>query len=174
MTTRFGVEDLFAALVGRLAQSGYADPHGSEAAFEEEVWDRVVALMRERGADPSLACLTSHTVGHRERTDAGWRAFCADTPGPDVNVLSSNNRLDIVVREPAGGSVGIEVKCLGRSGHCAKLTQGIGQTILALENRDRTLLVIHAGTVSEAERVRLREIAGRVCHETRMAIVVAP
>ena len=41
-------------------------------------------------------------------------------------VLGSKNRLDIVVKHPEGqGSIGLEVKCLGESGHCGKFTQGL-------------------------------------------------
>ena len=130
--------------------------------------------MSEVVQDTSISCLTSHTAGHKGRSDIAWKAFCREERGPDVKVLGSNNRLDIIVKHPMGGSIGIEVKCLGNGGHTAKLTQGIGQATLALAHRDRTLLVIHCGTVESGEREHLREVAKKICEGTRMSIVVVP
>ncbi len=84
-----------------------------------------------------------------------------------MKVLGTNNRLDIVVRHPEYGSIGIEVKCLGTDGHAAKLTQGIGQAVLALAHRDRTSVIVHCGTVSADERHRLREISNKMCYGMR-------
>ena len=93
-----------------------------------------------------------------------------------MNVLGSKNRLDIVVKHQTRGSIGIEVKCLGRAGHTGRLTQGLGQAMLALQNRDRTLLMIHCGTpgVSPEDRRHLQRVANNICRETKTAILVVP
>jgi hypothetical protein len=78
--------------------------------------------------------LTSHDI-HPDRSEQAWRRFCETGPGPDVRVLGSNNRLDIVLQHVTG-SIGIEVKALGTSGHTGKLTQRLGQTLSSLANRD--------------------------------------
>ena len=88
--------------------------------------------------------------------------------------LGSNNRLDIVVKHQQKGSVGIEVKWLGKRGHTKRLTQGLGQAMLALENRDRTLLMIHCGTVTSDDRRQLQRVADRICLGTKTAIIIVP
>lgn len=120
------IDGLWLRLQDRLASPQYADTYESEPAFEAEVWKRVVALAVDLGMDVRSTCLTSHTI-HSDRSEGAWQLFCREPRGPDVNVLGSNNRLDIVLRYAALGSVGIEVKCLGASGHAAKLTQGLGK-----------------------------------------------
>jgi hypothetical protein len=91
-----------------------------------------------------------------------------------VDVLDSNNRLDIVLRHPTYGSVGIEVKWLGKSGHCAKLTQGLGQVLLGLAIRDRTILVIHCGEKSEDTREQLRAVGKEICNGLKTSLIVVP
>lgn len=168
------IEDLNVALVKRLAESGYSKTYESESAFEAAVWDRLVKLMSEVVQDTAAFCLTSHTKERNGRSDAAWKAFCCEDRGPDVNVLGSNSRLDIVVKHPAQGSIGIEVKCLGNIGHAAKLTQGIGQAMLALAHRDRTVLIIHCGTVGAKDREHLRTVAEKICRGSKTSIVVVP
>lgn len=167
------IDGLWLLLRDRLAGSQYADTYDTEPAFEAAVWKRIVALAVDLGIDVSSACLTSHSI-HGDRSDDAWQLFCSESRGPDVNVLGSNNRLDIVLRHAALGSIGIEVKCLGASGHAAKLTQGLGQALLGLENRDRTILVIHCGTVDVDDRERLRQIGDRICAGSRTSVVVVP
>jgi hypothetical protein len=157
----------------RLAEPNYAGAYPTESAFEADVWIRVVKLAREIGLDVSTACLTSHAE-HADRSVAAWKGFCREDTGPDVNVLGSNNRMDIVLKHPEYGSIGIEVKCLGASGHAGKLTQGLGQAVLGLAQRDRTLLVIHCGAVDADERQRLRKVGNKICHATKTAVVVVP
>ena len=164
------VDDLYSAIVQRLAEPAYPDHYASESDFEAEVWSRITRMV---GNDAERRCLTSHTE-RQGRSAVEWERFCQETPGPDVNVLGSNNRLDIVVKHPGGGSIGIEVKWLGDSGHTGKLTQGLGQAMLALANRDRTLLIIHCGTVSLNDRRRLREIADKICEGAKTGILVVP
>lgn len=156
-------------LVSRLAEPGYEPAYPDETALETEVWARAVALAQEWGFD----CLTSHTA-HSDRDVEKWEAFCREEVGADVRVLGANNRLDIVLRKRSVGSIGIEVKCLGEKGHTAKLTQGLGQAVLALANRDRTVLVIHCGPASAAERAELRSIGERFCASSRIRLVVIP
>jgi len=168
------IDDLYVALGKRLAEPGYSKMYKSESALEEDVWDRLVKLMSEVVDDTCVWCLTSHTSDRKGRSAAAWKAFCSEDCGPDVNVLGSNNRLDIVVKHPVRGSIGIEVKCLGSGGHAAKLTQGIGQVMVALAHRDRTMLVIHCGTVEIKERERLRKVAEEICKGTRISIIVVP
>jgi hypothetical protein len=163
------VDDLYKAIRERVARPGYKPSYSDESRFEAEVWDRVVKLVGDEER-----CLTSHTE-RKGRSASAWKAFCKETPGPDVNVLGSNNRLDIVVKHETKGSIGIEVKCLGRTGHTGKLTQGLGQAMLALENRDRTLLMIHCGgDFSPEDRRHLRHVADNICYRTKTGIVVVP
>jgi hypothetical protein len=164
------VDDLYSAIVQRLADPTYPDRYASESDFEADVWSRITAML---GEDAQRLCLTSHTE-RQGRSAVEWETFCQETPGPDVNVLGSNNRLDIVVKHPKGGSVGIEVKWLGDAGHTGKLTQGLGQAMLALANRDRTLLIIHCGTVSPNDRRQLQGISDKICAGTKTGILVVP
>lgn len=167
------VGDLHIALGRRLAEPGYADTYADESAFEDAVWTRLFEFMRQAGQNPSTSCLTSHT-DRAGRSDEAWEAFCRSDCGPDVEVLGSDNRLDIVVKYAGLGSIGVEAKCLGSDRHAAKLTQGIGQAILALAHRDRALMMIHCGTVDTEERDRLRKVAAQICQGTKLAIVVVP
>jgi len=167
------VDDLNVALAKHLAEAGYSETYQNESAFEADVWARLVKFMSQVEQDTATYCLTSHTQ-HNGRSDAAWKAFCREDCGPDVNVLGSNKRLDIVVKHPIQGSIGIEVKCLGNSGHVAKLTQGIGQAMLALVHRDRTILMIHCGAVEAREREHLRTIAEKICRGSKTSIIVVP
>lgn len=168
-----GVDDLKVALVKRLAEPGYSRTYDSESAFESVVWNRVVKLLSEAGQDPASFCLTSHE-DNRGRSAATWKVFCREDGGPDVRVLGSNSRLDIVVKHPDGGTVGIEVKCLGGRRHAAKLTQGLGQAMLGLAHRDHTVLIMHCGTVKTEDRERLRTVANKISHGSKISIVVVP
>lgn len=171
------IDELWMILRERLAEPNYACVCPTESALEDEVWTRLVELAKQLGLDASTTCLTSHTerVG---RSDIAWKCFCQEYNGPDVNVLGSNNRLDIVFRHKEYGTIGIEVKCLGDHGHALKLTQGLGQALLGLAHRDRTLLVIHCGTVDAAERKKLQKVCDEICDATnakkKMAIIVVP
>ncbi|MGV8081745.1 MAG: hypothetical protein AB2L22_16985 [Syntrophales bacterium] len=167
------IDDLWVILRRHIEGSDFLDSYLTELAFESDVWARVVEVAVKYGLNKEAACLTSHRT-NPGRSPVYWEEFCKQEKGPDVNVLGSNNRLDIVFKHPEYGSIGIEVKCLGTKGHAAKLTQGIGQMVLALAHRDRTILVIHCGTVSSAERQRLREVSKKICKGTRMAVIVVP
>jgi sugar phosphate isomerase/epimerase len=156
-------------VVGRLIEPPYKATYPNETELEVEVWRRMVLLAEELGFD----CLTSHAV-HADRSVAKWQEFAGEPIGPDVRVLGANNRLDIVLRNRDVGSIGIEVKCLGESGHTGKLTQGLGQAVLALAKRDRTVLLLHCGTVTEADRVELRDVASRICDGFRVRVIVVP
>ena len=156
-------------VVGRLGDSGYKTTYSDEEEFEVDVWPRLVSVACQLGFD----CLTSHTV-HSDRSAEKWDEFCAEQVGPDVKALGANNRLDVVLRNRDVGSIGIEIKCLGPNGHAGKLTQGLGQAMLALVNRDRTVLLIHCGTVTEAERAELRHVGDRICSSSWTRLVVVP
>jgi hypothetical protein len=107
------VDELNSALVKHLAESGYSNTYGSESAFEREVWGRCFKFMAEVVQDPedrAKYCLTSHTKDRIGRSEAAWKEFCREKCGPDVKVLDSNNRVDIVVKHPVQRSIGIEVK----------------------------------------------------------------
>lgn len=173
MVTPKGIDELWTLLRERLAEPGYAASYATEAAFEVDVWRRVVALAIHLGLDVRNACLTSH-VGNVDRSATAWEAFSKEEFGPDVTVLGANNRLDIVLRHPEYGSIGIEVKCLGAKGHASKLTQGLGQVLLGVAHRDRTVLVIHCGTVGTNERDRLRHVGNRISDGLKIGLVVVP
>jgi hypothetical protein len=168
------VDDLYVALAKHLAEAGYSDKYQNESLFEADVWARMVDFMSQIEQDTATRCLTSHTQ-RKGRSNVAWKDFCHEDCGPDVKALGSNNRLDIVVKHQIQGSIGIEVKCLGKnSGHAAKLTQGIGQAMLALAHRDRTILMIHCGTVEVREREHLRTIAEKICRGSKTSIIVVP
>lgn len=167
------IDDLWVILRRHIKESDFLDSYPTESAFESDVWASVVEVAVNCGLNKEEVCLTSHQT-NPGRSPVYWKEFCKQEKGPDVNVLGSNNRLDIVFKHPEYGSIGIEVKCLGTKGHAAKLTQGIGQMVLALANRDRTILVIHCGTISPEERQRLREVVEEICKGTRTAVIVVP
>src|SRR5438046_3921716 len=50
---------------------------------------------------------------------------------------------------------------------------GLGQAVLTPAKRDRAILLIHCGVVSEKYRAELRELAEKVCSDGRFAVVVA-
>lgn len=163
------VGDLKVAVVKHLAKRDYARTYKNEAAFEAEVWKRVVNLVSKAGMKSETVCLTSHK-SIEGRSSEEWQKFCQQNGGPDVRALGSNNRLDIVVKHPRRGSIGIEVKCLGRKRHAAKLTQGLGQAMLGLAHRDYSVLIIHCGTVKIKG---LRNMAKKICRGSRTSIIVA-
>ena len=140
------VDELWLAIRDCLGQPGYREDYGTEAAFEADVWKRIVTLTTNLGMDVASTCLTSHSI-HEDRSVPEWERFRKEEAGPDAEALGSNNRLDIVFRHATHGSVGIEVKCLGPKGHTGKLTQALGQALLGLWHRDRTIVAIHCGTV---------------------------
>jgi hypothetical protein len=171
------VEDLYSAIKKRLAEPGYSESYADEDKFEDHVWRRLWKMFEPD--DAASICLTSHTK-RKGRSAKEWKTFCRQDSGADVLALGSNNRLDIVVKYPNAASVnrahsiGIEVKCLGSSGHTGKLTQGLGQAMLALAHRDRTLMMIHCGTRSAGERKALQEIVEKITEGSRAAIIVVP
>lgn len=164
------IEHLYRAVKKRLAEPGYAKRYANEDDFEDAVWHRLLEMF-----DPDKAasiCLTSHTK-RKGRSAGVWKTFCREESGADVRALGSNNRLDIVVNHDVG-TIGVEVKCLGPAGHTGKLTQGLGQAILGLANRDRTMMIIHCGTRAAAERKALQKIAGRITEGSGTSIIVVP
>ena len=168
--------DPFTDLVRTLSAPGWFRRHyRSEAAFEDDIWKAVRARCRYHWPKARLAqlVLTSHTRNQGPEERQAWRDFLHSTPGPDVRVFGSNSRLDIVVRPSVGDSIGIEVKWLSSRGHAAKLTQGLGQALLALCNRRYTLLLIHCGSVTHQDRQELRRIAERI-RTNRMNLIVVP
>jgi len=167
------IEQIWLILQERLRQAGYQHHYIDEMEFEADVWKRVRAVAAGLRLDISDCCLTSHKV-HPERSVTAWNRFLNEQVGPDVEALGANNRLDIVFRHPSCGSIGIEVKCLGPEGHAGKLTQSLGQALLGLWHRDRTIVAIHCGTVGERERDRLRRIGEKICQGTKVALVVVP
>ena len=92
-------DDFYVTLAEHLAKAVYSETYMNEAAFEVDVWNHVREFMSEvKGA----SCLTSHT--NREgRSGEDWKAFCREERGPDVKVLGSSSRLDIVIKHPVEG-----------------------------------------------------------------------
>jgi len=167
------VDAVCAALVCHLAESDYEPRYDSEGDFEAAIWDRVRDFMSTLHFDPQYSCLTSH-VERVGRSQDAWDAFLKDERGPDVRALGSNNRLDIVVKCDTLGSIGLEVKCLGDDRNADRLVHGIGQATLALENRDRTILIVFCGGIEQADRPRLRQVLDRATRGSRVSIVLVP
>lgn len=166
------IGQLNSLLLAELSRPGYRNRYDSEGALEVDVWKRVTGFASRLGLDPKRACLTSHGI-HADRSAQAWQDFCRDDVGPDVTVLGSNNRLDIVLKHEVG-SIGVEVKWLGKTGHSGKLTQGLGQALLGLAHRDRTVLVIHCGSVDSRQRDQLRRVGARICDGLKTALIVVP
>jgi hypothetical protein len=171
------IDELWAVLQGELGAPGYLESYPSEDAVEAEVWARVRNLASHFGWNPDDTCLTSH-FKRSPRSAEAWEKFRRQEQGADVEILLSKNRLDIVVKvQGIEGSIGIEVKLLGKKGHSGKFTQGLGQALLALENRTRTILVIHCGSISrtnaDAAR-RLKQIGDKILKGSNTALVVVP
>ena len=162
------IDDLYDAITQQLAKPGYKKRYIDEDHFEDDVWKRLWRMFEAKA--PSSICLTSHTR-RKGRSPEEWAKFCQADSGADVEALGSNNRLDIIVRD-GSRTIGIEVKCLGDAGHTAKLTQGLGQAILALAHRDRTIMMIHCGTRPDTERKALREIARKITTGSGTSIIV--
>jgi hypothetical protein len=104
----------------------YGRRYRSEALFEKDVW-RIVRRRCKRhfgSARLSRIVLTSHTGNQGPEERAAWAKFLRSKPGPDVRALGSNNRLDIVVKHPRRGSIGIEVKCLSQQRPCGEADAG--------------------------------------------------
>ncbi len=62
--------------------------------------------------------------------------------------------------------------CLQR--HESRDAVGIGQAMFALAHRDRTVLIIHCGTVEAKGREHLRTVAEKICRGSKTSIVVVP
>jgi hypothetical protein len=168
------VDTLNDALVKALRDSEFKGPYPSEAAFEQGVWNCVWKLMKAAyGTDASRLCLTSHKA-IQPRSQAAWDAFRKEPHGADVDIFDSDHRLDIVVKHPVKGSIGIEVKRLSGTRDAEKLTQGIGQATMALEHRERTIVVIHGGAAGRDACDRVRQMAEGICRDSRLSIVVVP
>ncbi len=167
------IDAIASAVVTVLAAPGYASRYDSEDDFEAAVWMRVCDFMPGIGYERQASCLTSHAerVG---RSPDRWDGFLRDRPGPDVNIFESNTRLDIVLKCGALGSIGLEVKWLGSDRHAEKLIHGIGQAMLGLRNRDRTVLVVFCGDVDQSGRRELRQVLDRVTRGTGLSIVLVP
>lgn len=67
------VEDLYQAILKRLAEPGYKNKYVDEAAFEEDVWTRVREVVGSQHAPQH--CLTSH-AGRKDRSASAWKTFC--------------------------------------------------------------------------------------------------
>jgi hypothetical protein len=152
----------------------------SEDHFEADVWSVLWRRADRRWTDKAAdILLTSHTSRERapwSRSAERWEKCLRQRLGPDVRALGSNNRVDIVVRPPAGGSIGIEVEWFSRSTHAKKrsasvLAHGLGQAALALTHRNLTILVI-GGSASRGEEAReLRRHLVHACRGSRMRAV---
>jgi len=171
------VQRLFSDLTNTLASPRkFRVRYRSEAAFEDDVWNVIRARCKRHFGRQRLSrvVLTSHQRNQGSDERKAWQEFLRSTPGPDVQALGSKNRLDIVVRCEPHDSIGIEVKWLSSRGHAAKLTQGLGQAVLALANRQRTVLLVHCGSVPVTQRRELRTIARRICDGSATRLIVVP
>jgi hypothetical protein len=168
------------AVVDLLTKPGVLDgPYDNEDAYEAAVWELLrngcKDLWPKWNADDA-DLLTSHTkrIGRSERHWADFHHGKVGA-GPDVMALGSSNRVDIVLRTPCGGMIGIEVESCGPKRHTNHLVSGLGQAALTLAVRDWGLLAIHCGKkVDSATRRELRDTAARICKNSRLRIVVTP
>ena len=169
---------LLDALTAELSRPGFTAAYAGEDSFENAVWLRLWKWCDRRWPGKAAKILlTSHTERHN-RSPEQWKLFQNSGRLADVHALGSKNRLDIVVRPPRGGTVGVEIKCLSEEGHSKKrsagiLVHGLGQAALALARRNGTILVIHCGPAAKEQRRELRALARNVFRDGPMRLVVA-
>jgi hypothetical protein len=92
-----------------------------------------------------------------------------------LRIFGVNKRVDLAVQHPDGHRIGIEVECFTQANRADAFVIGLGQTLLALGHRDRTILVAHCGSIpTPAERQELRRIAARVSEHPCVRVVLIP
>ena len=149
----------------------------TEPKFERPVWDVVFKhCARSFGKDAvSEILLSSHESLHLPgRSAEAWKRF-KEHGGPNVEVLRSGRRLDMVVLVPDTQGIGIEVECLSGKSPATQLIVGLGQALLALGKRDCVILVVNCPRASLKERNEVRKVARRMLrHAPRLRLVVTP
>jgi hypothetical protein len=169
--------DLFSDLTSTLrAARRLQTSYPNENAFECAVWDVLFKRCAARFGRPHVPdiLLCSHkSLNLRGRSAEAFRRFLHCPKGPDQWILGSRKRVDMVVKHPSGRTIGIEVECLTQQKPADALIIGVGQAVLALGQRDRTILVAHCGEAASAKVETLRTIARHVS-TSRFQIVLRP
>jgi len=159
----------------------FAKTYRNEDHFEAEVWKVLWRWANRRWPGRAAdVLLTSHTSRDRKpwaRNGELWEKFKDQRRGPDVPALGSKNRVDIVVRPPGGGSIGIEVEWFSKANRKKKrsasvLAHGLGQAALALAHRDLAVMVIGCSAARGREAQELHRHLARACRGSRMRGVV--
>jgi hypothetical protein len=169
----------FLEIISVLGEPGlFAPRYRNEAEFEEDVWAKLRRWCKEAhpGWSEDKVLLTSHKERRDGRSEQEWQGFIDAADGPDVRLMDGNHRVDIVVRPPNEGTIGIEIKSLSskQKYRHEQLLKGLGQATLSLGNRELALLVVHTGSLDKKERQNLREIAKRITCNSRIGFLVAP
>jgi len=166
-------EDLVHALEtdARLKQA-----YPNEPSLERAVWDTLYARCGLHFGPDSVSSvlLSSHrSLGLPGRSQSEWHAF-KDAGHADLVIFGTSKRVDLAVRHPDRHLIGIEVECLTQANPADALVIGLGQTLLALGHRDRTILVAHCGSPTLAEQNELRRIAAKISQHPHVRIVLLP
>jgi len=149
-----------------------------EPQFERVVWDVVLErCARYFGKDtvPDLLLSSHKSLNLPGRSAEAWKRF-KEQGGPNVEVLGSGRRLDMVVLVPGTRrGLGIEVECLSGKNPGNQLIVGLGQSLLALAKRDCVILIVNCPRASRKERNELREVGRRMLRQApRLQLVVTP
>jgi hypothetical protein len=169
----------FLEIISVLGGPGLFAPwYRNEAEFEEDVWAKLRGWCKEThtGWSVDKVLLTSHKEHRDGRSEQEWQGFIDAADGPDVRLMAGNHRVDIVVRPPNEGTIGIEIKALSSNQKYRheQLLKGLGQATLSLANREFALLIVHGGPLDKKERQNLRQIAKRITHNSRIGFLVVP
>ncbi len=151
--------------------------YANEPAFERAVWDTLYRQCCRHFDDDGAKCalLCSHdSLNLPGRSQPEWNKFL-DAGHADLHIFGVNKRVDLAVQHPDGHRIGIEVECFTQANRADAFVIGLGQTLLALGHRDRTILVAHCGSIpTSAERQELRRIAARVSEHPHVRVVLLP
>ena len=150
--------------------------YANEPAFERAVWAalhlKCCTFFGKKGASCALLCSHS-SLDLPGRSQSEWDNFL-DLGHADFRIFGANKRVDFAVQHPDGHRIGIEVECFTQANRADAFVIGLGQTLLALGHRDRTILVGHCGSPTSAERQVLRHIADRVSEHPHVWVVLLP
>ena len=169
----------FLEVISILGELGvFAPRYPNETEFEEAVWAKLRRWCKEThpGWSISKVLLTSHKKRRDGRSKEEWQRFMDTADGPDVRLMAGDHRVDIVLRPPNEGTIGIEIKALSSNQKYRheQLLKGLGQATLSLAKRQQALLVVHGGSLDKEERQNLREIARKITRNSRIGLLVVP
>jgi hypothetical protein len=170
-----GFESFFDAVVQALTtEVPLSEPYTSEPAFERAVWKTLHHLCVQHFGVAKAKCvlLCSHySLNLPGRSQSEWNSFL-NAGHADFQIFGMDKRVDFALSHPDGQRIGIEVECFTQANKADALVIGLGQTMLALGHRERTILIGYCGSPTPAEREALDLIATRVSEHPRVRVVL--